>query len=289
MLQESILPGPDPVRHVRVEQEVHDHPAEGGEQVRHGPQVDQDHVPGHALGPGRAGHVGPPLDDAPEQVVAGDPVPLGDGLGDQGLGGGHGGPLPGLTVGRTRPWHRGARTRAAPSSASRASTRPGEALAPGGGGPGPGGEAHPAAEAAGQREHVHVTLGAEGGELVVHRLVQSGQVGDDLVAPEQVVGQGAATVEQLGRELAQQHLPIRHPFAGRGFGQGVEGADPRGREQEEVVSGPGADHEGVAVLPTGGGQRHDDVGHQRVRRQGQLGSGWGRGDASRRGRHGRRP
>ena len=157
------------------------------------------------------------------------------------------------------------------SRASRAATSAGEALAPRRVGAGPRGQPQPVAEAPGQREDIDLAGVAELGQLVVDGAVEGHQVGADVLPPEEVVGERAAAVEQLGRQLAQEHLPVGHALAGVGLGQGVEGPHPGRREHEEVLHAARVDDEGVADAPAGVGHRGDHVGDRLVPRQGDVG------------------
>ena len=167
--------GADAVQQVRSLQEVDEHPAECGKEIRHRGNVDEGHVVGDAdlrvlpdssdqwpmissKSSGRGRRIG--------VTAAQDP-------GEHGLDLYKGGVLGSLPLARHSCHCRlGARTPAAPSSSSRATTRRSSSARIRERRPGPAGESEAVAEAARQREDVTMAIGAELGVLRVDRPVE---------------------------------------------------------------------------------------------------------------------
>ena len=121
---------------------------------------------------------------------------------------------------------------------------PVEPLAVGRAPPGPRRQPQPVAEPAGVGEHVELAARPELGGGDVERPVEGVEVGDDVVAAEQLVGERATPGEQLDGHLAPQHREVGDALAGPLLGERVEAAHALGREQEQVA--PAGVEEGVA-------------------------------------------
>ena len=78
---------------------------------------------------------------------------------------------------------------------------------------GPGRQTHPVREPTGQREHLGAALICELALGYVQRARQIGQIGGDVIAPEQPRRQRAAAHEHLIGQLAAQHPEIGQPLA----------------------------------------------------------------------------
>ena len=78
-----------------------------------------------------------------------------------------------------------------------------------------------------------------------------GHVVGGIVSPEEVVGKGASTGEQLVGDLAAQHPPVGHTFAGPVLGKAVKLRDPYRRKGEQVPVGTAVHHEGVSESSPG--------------------------------------
>ena len=73
-------------------------------------------------------------------------------------------------------------------------------------------------EPAGEGEHVDGAVVAHLRERHVDGGVELREVRADVVAPEELVGHGAAAVEELVGQLAPEHHPVGHALARVGFG-----------------------------------------------------------------------
>ena len=124
----------------------------------------------------------------------------------------------------------------------------------------PAREPEPVTEPTTQREGVERALVAHGRELGGERLVERAQVVLHQLRTEQIVGEGATTVEQFRRELAQEHAVVGQALARITLRQCVERAQPGIGEHEEVSVVAGLDGERVAELRT---RRHEGWGGRR--------------------------
>ena len=99
-----------------------------------------------------------------------------------------------------------------------------------------------------------------------------GEIGGDVVAPEELMRQRAPADEDLVGKLATQHPPIGHTLAGALFGQPIEGSHTDRREREQVAVVTAVDDERVAEFTPASanaaiGSSTDDVPGQADRRR----------------------
>jgi hypothetical protein len=78
----------------------------------------------------------------------------------------------------------------------------------------PGGQSHTVPEPASEIEEVDGAFGSEFDYGVVERQVEVGEIGSDVVAPKQRIGQRSSAVEDLVGKLAPQHQVIGESLAG---------------------------------------------------------------------------
>ena len=122
-----------------------------------------------------------------------------------------------------------------------------EALALGCARPAPGSQSDPVTQAPAEREEIDLAFRAEFVGRGLDRQLHVAQIGGDVLAPEELVRQHPSAGEHLVRELAPEHSPVGHAFAGRLFREAVEGGDPEGREEEEVPVIATVHDEGVPI------------------------------------------
>ena len=245
-----------------MQRELRDHPPRRREQVGHRAQVHEDHVAGNADAALWLANIDPPLHDAREQVMGAlvgcECIARRDGLCEQQLHVRHRSSLGRLgAVGH--PAHL-----VGMYECSRAievvegrdeliEARRGRwCLAR------PTREAHAMAEAPRQREDVNRARSAHLGERDRHRCVELSQIGSHVLATEQLVHDGASTVEQLLGQLAHDHHPVGDSLARVRLGQLVETLDALRRKEEQGALRRAFDDERVTV----GGPCRSDCGNR---------------------------
>ena len=150
-----------------------------------------------------------------------------------------------------------------PSSASKARASRSNALATRRSGAAPRRQADPVPESSGQVEHVEVAGLAQFLDRAVEGTLDVGEIGGDVVTPEELMRQCAPAHEDLVGQLAPQHPPIGHALAGALLGQPVERRHAHRREGEQVAVVTAVDDEGVAELASCLGQGRDGVDRRR--------------------------
>ena len=89
------------------------------------------------------------------------------------------------------------------------------------------------AEPAGEVEDLHRSRASELVARDVDRSADDIEVLHHIVAGEQVVRERPPVAEELGRQLAAQHLPVGDALARVGFRHRVEALHADGREEEQ--------------------------------------------------------
>ena len=232
--------------------QIDEMPAQRGEQVGHGRNVDERDVEADPRRRLLRFRVGPRVDDPIEECVPAvavgpvltrpsslQPEPeLRRDLGQRGallglVGGGHAGHGVGV--------HEGLRT-VEPVEGSDQGL---EALALGRARAAPGGQSDPVAQAPAEREEIDLAFRAQFVGRGLDRQLHVAQVGGDVLPPEQLVRQHPPAGEHLVGQLASEHPPVGHTLAGRLLRQAVQRGDAQGREEEEVPIVAAVHDEGV--------------------------------------------
>ncbi len=127
-----------------------------------------------------------------------------------------------------------------------------QAVEPGRGGglrPDPRRQPEPMAQPPHGGEHLEGPGIAALGNLETDGVLEIREVALDVLAPEERASRGAASLEELRRQLEGEEMPGREAKAGVVLGHAVEGAHPGGREDAEQTVAEGIDHVRVAQLP----------------------------------------
>ena len=206
-----------------MERELGECPAERGEQVRHGRDVQQDDVTGDALRAFRLLGVAPTTRDLGEEA-AGITAGVGEQLTDRDLDAGERGAF-GALVGRRAVGHAiGMNERVGAVESIEIGDEPVEPRRLGRGVADPARETETMPDAACEPEGVERPCCAELGELEVERVIEVPEVGLHVLRAEQIVRERADSGEQLLGQLAHEHAVVGESLARVALGHRVERA-----------------------------------------------------------------